>query len=69
MSFNDDDLKRLKDILVPGDITFFDFSLDALIARLEAAERVCGIVSLMSRGWLTKEQIMIFEAWRKASGK
>lgn len=79
MTFTDDDLKRLKDTAtrceesassLPLDEMIADVSpleLKALIARLEAAERLieCVTCGRDVRGiWET-----FYEKWRKAAGK
>lgn len=62
--FSDDDLKRLKvEGLRFGDISSEDFR--ALLARLEAAEKVCDLIN--SKAWVNVTQEL--KAWRKASGK
>jgi hypothetical protein len=79
MSFTDDDLKRLKDLLRDkGDLsTFFDTyeDMEALLVRLEAAEEVISH-AISQRKVHTPETcydgnpvpIEIVEAWRKACG-
>lgn len=62
MSFTDNDLKRLKDQLAGNAPTYGKnggVDLDALLARLEAAE-VCANHSQSCYG---------YKAWRKAAGK
>lgn len=85
MNFSDDDLKRLKDKLAsgPGEIVMLivsAYELQALLARLEAAE-LCkeSLMDLLNHGLeyengsthqadpeLAKRRI---EAWCKAAGK
>jgi hypothetical protein len=77
MTFTDDDLKRLKDDMELGVTTLlFPEIAKALLARLEASERVClGAVS--QRIVHTPHEcydgnpirVEIVEAWRKACGK
>jgi hypothetical protein len=78
--FSDDDLKRLKEMLEPGikghpytlfrEVEeFFRFKVDALLARLEAAEGP--FTSKWEEGtanwWLDYEEFK--RAWRMAAGK
>lgn len=79
MTFNDSDLKRLKDCIDKGDDLdwmytihdgFTDDKHKALLARLEAAE-VCGkllnnLVEMQKLQGSAKEAV---EAWRKTAGK
>jgi hypothetical protein len=58
--FTDDDLKHLKDDIVP----YFPHKLEALLARLEAAEKVC---ELCIDG--APEVLKAKRAWRRAAGK
>lgn len=67
MSFTDDDLKRLRDRTLPYEslalIGVKSDLLNALLARLEAAEKVCEEIE--------RKPIChgLIEAWRKACGK
>jgi len=75
MTFSDSDLERLKDQLKrndPADNFTSIETMKALLARLEAAERICeGIQNLcenhpeFSKG----QAVTDLEAWRKAAGK
>jgi len=71
MTFTDDDLKRLKEIsaISPGDWNTTEAFglLPALLARLEAAERVCGYVYGFPDYRDLTERQLLFE-WRKAAG-
>lgn len=68
MTFSDDDLKRLKHILIEDkklgtlDQGVFIDELLALLARLEAAERFL-------EGYSDLKDDPTYEAWRKAAGK
>lgn len=69
MNFSDDDLKRLKDKLAsgPGEIVMLivsAYELQALIARLEAAERVCERAKNSEYSWWPE-----IAAWLKKAGK
>jgi hypothetical protein len=74
MTFTDDDLKRLKEDLQERKDDHYELagrldieSMEALLARLEAAEIL--IEAFMDRegmGPFWKEE---YEAWRKAAGK
>lgn len=71
MSFTDGDLKRLKeDVVFLVDSKAMGTDLDALLARLEAAEAVLEDPDmqqfLATAGW---EFAAVIEAWRKAAGK
>ena len=76
MSFSDEDLKRLKEIFecspqidVHG---FTDENFKALLARLEAAERIVNRMCVHAGSWrgkldgCFKDEV---KAWRKAAGK
>jgi hypothetical protein len=72
--FTDEDLKRLKmrkeDPLIKDHTVLKLNELDALLARLEAAEKVCGIGTLHE--CLTDHDCWTCKAlaeWRKAAGK
>jgi hypothetical protein len=70
MSFTDEDLKELKEYIEEaGDsCDIRGYQVNALLARLEAAERMYLIIeSKMSIP--EKQQEHIIEAWRKACGK
>lgn len=65
MTFTDDDLKRLKsqlalEISPDEDVLINNGEVDALLARLEAAERCINPANCYA---------VDYEAWRKASGK
>lgn len=66
-AFTDDDLKRLKDLLLKGHL-YSDLVLDkdllALIARLEAAEKI--VQDKIDRGWGDHPLV---KAWAKEAGK
>jgi hypothetical protein len=72
--FTDDDLKRLKEMCdsMDGKFESWNFvekdgaSIKALLARLEAAEKVCYYVENATDDELIPDAI---EAWRKAAGK
>jgi hypothetical protein len=62
MAFTDDDLKRLEEMLQRYDLSDVTFEQwNALLARLEAAERVCRAAHMVDEGTMN--------AWRKAAGK
>lgn len=63
MSFTDDELKRLKEDLVP----YFPHKLEALIARLEAAEKAMN--HFCSETVLNECCHPYLTAWRKEAGK
>lgn len=81
--FTDEDLKRLKELLdvnysgypmatVQETMDFLRFKIDALLARMEAAERHIESLDALDKDgqeaeWLSYN--VILEAWRKASGK
>jgi hypothetical protein len=88
MTFTDDDLKRLKEFLLaqdPSDPEFMPKTYLALLARLEAAEKLWE--ALRNRGACycetyegkrtidldhtrqCKEEVEIVKAWREAAGK
>jgi hypothetical protein len=77
MSFTDDDLKRLKRYVKNGSVECISFEdVEALLARLEAAEAVCKASSEVVRpreriGDAPRELKILnaLEAWRKAAGK
>jgi hypothetical protein len=62
MPFTDDELKRLKECIdmTPADPGMFVKNIEALIARLEAAERCARACNCLSSAR---------DAWRKAAGK
>lgn len=64
MTFMDDDLKRLKENCL-DDTAVGSFVVLALIARLEAAERVCLWDKVMGYAEFLKRKL----AWRKTAGK
>lgn len=65
MTFTDEDIKRLKERLADGCIlTDTDVDLPALVARLEAAEK---LIDQHKLTW--PEQIEWYEKWKKAAGK
>lgn len=71
--FTDEDLKRLKDLMM-GFPNSAVSSLDvgeirALLARLEAAEKVCEAAQYMKRLIYSARFNADMEAWRKAAGK
>lgn len=78
MSFSDDDLTRLKEIIrgpaacnlaVLGNGMSFKLNLNFLLARLEAAEAyVVYLEDRASHDW-GPEGLALFVAWRKACGK
>jgi hypothetical protein len=61
VSFSDQDVKRIKK---PG-VMITDGDIEALLARLEAAEKVIGCLQEMVYG----HECGHMEAWRKACGK
>jgi hypothetical protein len=66
MSFTDDDLKRVKQYLDEKNWEYQPSHdvLKALLARLEAAEKV--VEDKINRGWGNHPLV---EIWRKAAGK
>lgn len=82
MTFTDDDLKRLKEDNMAGEGTkhpwIITFNLEALLARLEAAETLCALTEF-HYGDIRKygnpesgqdaELTDAVEVWRKAAGK
>jgi hypothetical protein len=64
MTFTDDDLRRLKVMTIeqPEVVDLWSLKLEALLARLEAAEAVIAQHDLYE----TEAEM---EAWRKAAGK
>lgn len=62
MTFNDDDLERVKRDLAGFRSWATDDQVLALIARLEAAEAVAG----RATAWFLEDLV---NAWRKAAGK
>lgn len=73
MTFTDEDLKRLKERCESDDlIGIFDYELPALLARLEAAEKIVIFDCLhdpKAKCGCTKELNQLIQAWRKAAGK
>lgn len=77
MTFTDDDLKRLKeDVQVFERLEVSPFSskeaIAALLARLEAAERIVNRMCVHAGPWRGKLDDCFkddVKAWRKASGK
>jgi hypothetical protein len=76
MTFTDDDLKRLKESLHKTDDGCNEYcrppcgELDALLARLEAAEEVCMAANeTVITGELFTQLDNAYNAWRKAAGK
>lgn len=77
LAFTDDDLKRLKEQnkcrITTEDVLMFPCDkLDALIARLEAAEKIVDAAWDLHTGQLDSCEFYMgpwFEAWRKAAGK
>jgi len=67
MIFNDNDLKRLKAELDEYP-ELIDFKIDALLARLEAAEEVVEHFQYKANKGCQECEISL-EAWRKAAGK
>ncbi len=69
MTFTDDDLKRLKEIIQARGFDWEIYNVRALLARLETAERVCERVELSQN----TGEAFIYEglivAWREAAGK
>lgn len=68
MAFTDEDLKRLKEIVSKTGyerVTFFDFDLKALLARLEAAEIIMETIVKLSGS----DNLSAYQAWRKTCGK
>jgi hypothetical protein len=69
-TFTDEDLKRFKACMIEMEkekFTFFDFDIPALLARLEAAEKVCTSCEMeMMEKYYDGESL---KAWRKAAGK
>lgn len=61
MAFTDDDLKRLKEIAEFSSDLHFKHTIPALLARLEAADKVC----METDNWDSEAHI----AWRKSAGK
>lgn len=71
MTFNDDDLKLLKKCTGTKTEPYLYYihrdDINALLARLEAAERVIEDLALIdNRLWSGSKYV---EAWRKAAGK
>lgn len=70
MNFNDEDLKRLKQHINDEDyniITVSSDKLEALIARMECAEKLC--IYIYGYPDLVPYEKELLEAWRKAAGK
>lgn len=72
MSFSDDDLKRLKEIINEHGLITHNMGANvykALLARLEAAEEVCERAK--THGCEDPECVLdlSLEDWRKAAGK
>lgn len=75
-SFSDADLKRLKDSVWPYPIAILSKeALEALLARLEAAEKLCAYTIIVGNCWYSRPEYMwrelvsLIEAWLKAAGK
>ena len=73
MTFTDDDLKKLKKEFADWNFPRVDNNvMEALLARLEAAEKVCKFISDKSYLELpdnAKRLATLELAWRKAAGK
>lgn len=68
-AFSDDDLKRLKEKILDGDFTSQETSdLEALLARLEAAEKALELHYEHS-GFPELEDEVAYQTWKKAAGK
>jgi hypothetical protein len=68
MTFDDYDMEHFRKIVEENhSIREYKFYLLALLARLEAAEKVCEQMSNWSN--LAEDDREILEAWRKAAGK
>lgn len=66
-TFSDEDLKQLKEkVNKPGSCMLRNEPMQALLARLEAAELYCED-STIGNQWL--KHIESYKAWRKACGK
>jgi hypothetical protein len=69
MKFTDDDLKRLKEEM-DAYPELRDFKVDALLARLEAAEKLILLRGThIPNATITRETETAVWAWRKAAGK
>lgn len=70
MSFNDEDLKRLKELAgarIDADcVGYLVPELPALLARLECAEKV---IRIMGSDPMSGEVGKAYEAWRKSKGE
>lgn len=75
MTFDDDDLKQIKDEIANRergitDVAEYVFDMKALLARLEAAEECAAYLVAMEPGDVKgNEAWKIIKAWRKAAGK
>lgn len=82
MSFDDDDLNTLRvfvnthmikpELDTSGEeMIAFKYKINALLARLEAAEKIvaCYEKHFRNTGKLTWPEIQLHEAWRKACGR
>lgn len=72
MKFTDNDLARLREALRDGDFlggTLDAVETDALLARLEAAEKVCEAAQHMKRLAYSARFNAAMEAWREKAGK
>ena len=78
MSFTDEDMKRLKEWATsyPFVVTNQDFDqIVALLERMEAAEKVCGVSLIMLNNWhnmgegVWKALKNAWEKWHKACGR
>ena len=70
--FTDDDLKRLKEGIKAAipmkPIGMYIVEMEALLTRLEAAERVCNTL-LLVRDAASEEIQKHYRVWRRAAGK
>lgn len=64
VSFTDEDVKRLKFLYCTGDPSEQDETICALLARLEAAERVIAT----EPNWIGPGR-MAYQAWLKSAGR
>lgn len=75
MTFSEDYLEQIKKIVNDHHPTesiaekgIGWWHIEYLLTRLEAAENVCRIITIMSKGWLTKENMKTYAAWQKSKG-
>lgn len=76
MRFTDDDLRLLKKRCAVSSDPILALDVSALIARLEAAEKVCSkafviqtTVAEYKKRWPVRDLLLAYEIWRKAAGK